>query len=137
MVTDLQNGNLDLAFIEEPVLANFVNKEKMPLASSYVFKGFDQLGFAFAKGSARRDDFDKYLKEIVPKMMKERKYKNPMQVPHLVKLVINRGVGEARDNAKAIEISAAELAAIEPLDLLVVSGLPEVRRARVEIEGAL
>lgn len=55
---------------------------------------------------------DKYLKEIVPKMMKERKYKNPMQVPHLVKLVINRGVGEARENAKAIEISAAELTAI-------------------------
>ena len=55
---------------------------------------------------------DKYLKVIVPRMMKERKYKNPMQVPHLVKLVINRGVGEARENAKAIDVSAAELALI-------------------------
>jgi large subunit ribosomal protein L5 len=64
---------------------------------------------------------DKYLKEIVPKMMKERKYKNPMQVPHLVKLVINRGVGEARENAKAIEVSAAELAAIVGQKPLVTS----------------
>jgi ABC-type amino acid transport substrate-binding protein len=70
VVADLQNGNLDLAFIEEPVLANFVNKEKMPLASSYVFKGFDQLGFAFAKGNARRDDFNKYLTELGPEKLK-------------------------------------------------------------------
>jgi len=70
VVADLQNGNLDLAFIEEPVLANFVNKEKMPLASSYVFKGFDQLGFAFAKGSARRDDFNQYLTELGPEKLK-------------------------------------------------------------------
>jgi large subunit ribosomal protein L5 len=51
----------------------------------------------------------KYIKEIVPRLMKERKYKNPMQVPRLVKVVINRGVGEARENDKAIEVSAAEL----------------------------
>lgn len=70
VVADLQNGNLDLAFIEEPVLANFVNKEKMPLASSYVFKGFDHLGFAFAKGSARRDDFNQYLTELGPDKLK-------------------------------------------------------------------
>ena len=70
VVADLQNGNLDLAFIEEPVLANFVNKEKMPLASSYVFKGFDQLGFAFAKGNARRDDFNQYLTELGPEKLK-------------------------------------------------------------------
>lgn len=70
VVADLQNGNLDLAFIEEPVLANFVNKEKMPLASSHVFKGLDQLGFAFAKGSARRDDFNKYLAELGPEQLK-------------------------------------------------------------------
>ncbi len=54
----------------------------------------------------------KYDKEIVPQLIKNRGYKNRMQVPHLVKMVINRGVGEARDNAKAVDISAAELAAI-------------------------
>lgn len=55
---------------------------------------------------------EKYIKEIVPKLMKERQYSNPMQVPHLIKVVINRGVGEARENAKAIETSAAELGSI-------------------------
>lgn len=64
VVTDLQNGNLDLAFIEEPVFLNYQNKLKLPIQSSYNFKGFDKLGFAFAKGSKLRDDFDKYLNEI-------------------------------------------------------------------------
>ena len=66
VVTDLQNGNLDLAFIEEPVLLNYENKLKLPLQSVYVFKGFDKLGFAFAKGSKLRDDFDKFLAELGP-----------------------------------------------------------------------
>ncbi len=69
-MTDLQNGNLDLAFIEEPVFANFLFKLKLPVESAYVFAGFDKLGFAFAKGSARRDDFDKYLKELGPEKVK-------------------------------------------------------------------
>jgi len=55
---------------------------------------------------------EKFEKEIVPAFMKEKGYKNPMEVPRLVKIVINRGVGEARENPKAIEISAAELASI-------------------------
>jgi polar amino acid transport system substrate-binding protein len=65
-VTDLQNGNLDLAFIEEPVLLNYEKNLKLPLQSVYVFKGHDQLGFAFAKGSKLRDDFNKYLAELGP-----------------------------------------------------------------------
>jgi polar amino acid transport system substrate-binding protein len=69
-MTDLQNGNLDLAFIEEPVFANYLYKLKLPVESARVFTGFDKLGFAFAKGSARRDDFDKYLKEIGPDKVK-------------------------------------------------------------------
>jgi large subunit ribosomal protein L5 len=55
---------------------------------------------------------ERFEKEIVPALMKEMGYKNPMQVPRLVKIVINRGVGEAKENPKAIEISAAELANI-------------------------
>jgi polar amino acid transport system substrate-binding protein len=69
VVADLQNGNLDLAFIEEPVLANFKVKKSLPLESSYVFRGFDQLGFAFAKGSATRADFDRYLVELGPEKL--------------------------------------------------------------------
>jgi large subunit ribosomal protein L5 len=55
---------------------------------------------------------ERYKKEIVPGMMKKFGYKNPMQVPSVVKLVINRGVGEATANPKAIDISVAEIAAI-------------------------
>jgi large subunit ribosomal protein L5 len=55
---------------------------------------------------------ERYKKEIIPEMMKKFGYKNPMQVPRVIKLVINRGVGEATQNPKAMDASAAELAAI-------------------------
>ncbi len=70
VVTDLQNGNLDLAFIEEPVFANYKYKMNLPIESAYVFKGFDKLGFAFAKGSKMRDDFNAYLTELGPEKIK-------------------------------------------------------------------
>lgn len=70
-VTDLQNGNLDLAFIEEPVLANYQYKLKLPLESRYVFSGFDRYGFAFAKGSKMREDFDAYLTTLGPDKIKD------------------------------------------------------------------
>lgn len=70
VVTDLQNGNLDLAFIEEPVLANYKAKLKLPLESSYVFTGFDKYGFAFSKGSKMREDFDLYLSNLGPEAIK-------------------------------------------------------------------
>lgn len=70
VVADLQNGNLDLAFIEEPVLNNFIYKLKVPVASRHAFTGFDRLGFAFAKGSPLRDDFNKYLDELGPEKVK-------------------------------------------------------------------
>ena len=66
VIADLQNGNLDLAFIEEPVLANYKSKKKLPFESRYAFKGFDRLGFAFTKGSPLREDFDRYLAELGP-----------------------------------------------------------------------
>lgn len=55
---------------------------------------------------------ERYKKEIVAEMMKKFGYKNPMQVPRVLKLVINRGVGEATANPKAMDISVAELSAI-------------------------
>lgn len=64
VVADLQNGNLDLAFIEEPVLADFQYKKNLPVESVYNFTGFDKYGFAFVKGSKTREDFDKYLAEL-------------------------------------------------------------------------
>jgi large subunit ribosomal protein L5 len=54
----------------------------------------------------------RYAKEIVPALMKRFSYKNPMQVPRLVKIVINMGVGEAVTNPKLVDASVQELTAI-------------------------
>ncbi len=45
----------------------------------------------------------KYQQDVVPAMMKEFNYKNSMQVPRLEKITVNVGVGEATQNAKAID----------------------------------
>jgi polar amino acid transport system substrate-binding protein len=63
-LTDLQNGQLDLAFLDGTVAS--VYRKKLPIQDSYVFEGIDQLGFAFPKGSELRADFDKYLEELGP-----------------------------------------------------------------------
>jgi large subunit ribosomal protein L5 len=55
---------------------------------------------------------ERYQKEVVPALMKEFGLGNPMQAPRLEKLVINVGVGEALDNAKALESAVADVGAI-------------------------
>jgi len=55
---------------------------------------------------------DTYTKEIVPEMMKKFSYKNVMQVPKLEKVIINMGVGEARENQKALDGAVADLTVI-------------------------
>ncbi|MBQ7446293.1 MAG: 50S ribosomal protein L5 [Clostridia bacterium] len=52
---------------------------------------------------------EKYINEIVPAMTEKFGYKNVMQVPKLVKIVINMGLGEIKENPKAIESATADL----------------------------
>lgn len=52
---------------------------------------------------------DTYKKEIVDSMVKKFGYKNTMQVPRLDKIVINMGVGEAKENSKALENAINDL----------------------------
>ncbi len=54
----------------------------------------------------------RYREEIAPALMKEFAYKNIMQVPRVTKVVINIGLGEAKDNPKAVESADRDLAAI-------------------------
>lgn len=54
----------------------------------------------------------KYEQEVKKALMEKYGYKSPMQIPKLDKIVINIGVGEAKDNAKALESAVADLAAI-------------------------
>jgi large subunit ribosomal protein L5 len=55
---------------------------------------------------------EKYLKEVVPGLQKEFNYKNPMQIPRVHKVVVNIGMGEAIQNAKAMDAAVADLASI-------------------------
>ena len=55
---------------------------------------------------------DKYRNEVVTALKERGEYKNVMEVPRIVKVVLNIGVGEAIQNAKAIEGAEADLAAI-------------------------
>lgn len=55
---------------------------------------------------------DLYTNEIVGRMTKEFTYKNPMEVPKLVKIVLNMGLGEAIQNVKILDAAVDELTAI-------------------------
>jgi large subunit ribosomal protein L5 len=69
---------------------------------------------------------DLYQEQVVPTLQKELGYQNVMQVPRLVKIVVNVGVGEALQNAKALD------ATVE--DITTITGQkPIVTRARKSI----
>lgn len=55
---------------------------------------------------------ERYNKEIVPAMMEEFGYKNVMEVPRLVKVVVNVGAGEALQNAKALDYIVNDISTI-------------------------
>ncbi|NLP37163.1 MAG: 50S ribosomal protein L5 [Firmicutes bacterium] len=55
---------------------------------------------------------EKYLNEIRPALMERFQYKNIHQVPRLEKVVINMGVGEAKDNPKALDAAVNDLTLI-------------------------
>ena len=55
---------------------------------------------------------DYYSKTVVPALIKEFNYKNPMQVPKMEKIVINMGLGSAIENVKIIDGAVQELATI-------------------------
>ncbi len=55
---------------------------------------------------------EKYKAEIAPAMMQKFGYKSVMQIPKLEKIVVNVGLGEARENPKAIEAACNDIATI-------------------------
>ncbi|NLD84031.1 MAG: 50S ribosomal protein L5 [Clostridiales bacterium] len=55
---------------------------------------------------------DKYLAEVVPALQQKFGYTNPMQIPRLEKVIINMGLGDCKDNAKALENAVEELTQI-------------------------
>jgi len=55
---------------------------------------------------------EKYQKEVIPAMIEKFGYKNVMEVPKLEKIVINMGVGEAKENQKVLESAVSDLTLI-------------------------
>ena len=55
---------------------------------------------------------DTYLNEIRGEMQKKFEYKNEMEIPKIEKIVVNMGVGEAKENAKILENAVADMEAI-------------------------
>jgi large subunit ribosomal protein L5 len=55
---------------------------------------------------------DIYIKEIVPKLMKDFSYKSVMEVPRIEKVVLNMGLGEAIQNVKILDSAVDELGVI-------------------------
>ena len=55
---------------------------------------------------------EKYVKEVAPALMEKFGYKSVMQIPKIEKIVINIGLGEAKDNAKALDGATQDLMAI-------------------------
>jgi len=69
---------------------------------------------------------ERYLRDVVPALMKEFGYTNVMAVPKITKVVVNMGIGEATQNAKIVDTAQDELARI-------VGQRAVVRRARKSI----
>lgn len=56
--------------------------------------------------------YDKYVTEVIPALQQKFGYKNVNQIPKLDKIVINQGLGDCKDNPKALEVAIKELEAI-------------------------
>ncbi len=91
-------------------------------------KGSAKNGSAASNGVVEPRIVKTYRDRIIPTMMQEFKYKNVMQVPRINKIVLNVGLGEAKDNARSLE------GAIR--DLTIIAGQkPVITRARKAIAG--
>ncbi|MDQ7041270.1 MAG: 50S ribosomal protein L5 [Rhodothermus sp.] len=70
----------------------------------------------------------KYREEVVPALMKQFGYRNVMEVPRLVKICVNKGVGEAAQNKKLLDDAIEEIR-------LITGQHPVVRRAKKSISN--
>jgi large subunit ribosomal protein L5 len=69
---------------------------------------------------------EKYQSEIAPKLMEQYQYKSPMQIPKIMKIVLNMGLGDAIQNIKILDSATEELSKI-------AGQKPVVTRARQSI----
>ena len=70
----------------------------------------------------------RYKEEVVPALMERFGYKNVMEVPRIEKIVVNMGVGEAKEDQRTLEAAMRELA-------MITGQRPVIRKARKSIAG--
>lgn len=71
---------------------------------------------------------EQYEKEVIPALMKKFEYKSVMQVPKLEKIIINIGLGDIKDNPKALENAMSDLS-------IITGQKPVITKARKSIAG--
>jgi len=90
-------------------MAEEVKKEKTPKAVKA------------AKGGINNRLYDKYKKDVVPALMKNRGFKNVNAVPRVVKVVVNASFGDIKDNSKSVQGAVDELTLITGQKPLITS----------------
>ena len=76
---------------------------------------------------------ERYAKEVVPFLMKRFNYKNVNQVPKLVKITVNGGLGDVKDNPKSIQLVRQELAQITGQRPVLTTAKKSVANFKVRI----
>lgn len=74
---------------------------------------------------------DKYKNDVAPALKDKFQYTTPMQTPKLVKVVVNMGVGDVKENAKALESAVNELALISGQKPVVTKAKKSVANFKV------
>lgn len=74
---------------------------------------------------------DKYNQDVAPALKEKFKYTTPMQTPKLVKVVLNMGVGDVKENAKALEAAVSDLAKISGQKPVVTKAKKSVANFKV------
>ena len=74
---------------------------------------------------------DKYIAEVVPALRQKFNYANINEVPRLEKIVINMGLGDCKDNSKALELAVSELATIAGQKPLVTKAKKSIANFKV------
>ncbi|MBO0685577.1 MAG: 50S ribosomal protein L5, partial [Candidatus Dormibacteraeota bacterium] len=67
-----------------------------------------------------------YEEQAVPSLVKEFDYGNPMEVPRVAKVIVNIGIGEAKDNARALEAAVNDVRAITGQQPIVIKARKSV-----------
>ena len=79
----------------------------------------------------------RYHDEVVPALLKEFSYDNPMQVPRLSKIVLNIGLGEALQNAKALDAALGDLSTIAGQKPIVTRARRSIAQFRLRTGNAI